>query len=107
MKAALIIIAASFCFGVTQASAAKIVTCPSLYPRYEFPLQERGTTCRVARDLDRYAATHDFVILNIPGHKLDGYQWRAGISSRAHGHTYFRFTSGLRTVWITDRGEVS
>lgn len=88
----------------TIASANRSVRrCRAVFPRYELPVHTAHVSCRVAHAVDRYAMTHEWVV----PFRVDRHRWRGTIYSRAHGHTYFRFRSGARIVWITHRGEVS
>jgi hypothetical protein len=102
-KLTLIITLATLGLATPVASAA--IRCPSVYPQADFPLHASGTTCHVARDVERHAGPV------VESFRVDGYTWRGVVYSRAHNHTYFRFTghrSGhTATVWITNRFPVS
>jgi hypothetical protein len=84
----------------TSAQAAARTTCAHA-PRAEFPIQEVGTSCKVARDVERWNDHNELALSNNP--RIDGHRWHGTLYSRAHGRTYYRFTTRGAAVWITYR----
>jgi len=99
------LVASTLVVAPAPAPASAAIRCPTPYPKYELPFHASGTTCKVAQDVARHAGPCD-------GHfRVDGYTWTCAVYSRAHDHTYCRFTGhkGGHTalVWITNRYPVS
>ena len=107
MRKVLIIAVAVSAFLALPAISSAAVTCHSTYPAYDLPLHAGGTNCSVAQDVERYA-TGEWAHAKW---QIDGYTWSAALYSRAHNHTYFRYTGHRHrrtaTVWITNRYPVS
>jgi hypothetical protein len=99
-------LAAALALSLSPAIASAATKC-SPGSKFELPLHESGTSCRVARDVDRWFGGHEWWDA---APRIDGRVWRGTLYSRAHDHTYFRFTThthGTANVWVTNRYPVS
>ena len=103
MRKVVIIADAVSAFLALPAISSAAVGCHSTDPAYDIPLHASGTNCSVAQDVERYATGER---ANAKWH-IDGYTWNAALYSRAHNHTYFRYTGHRHgrtaTVWIANR----
>lgn len=92
----------------SSALAKPVVTCrpfepaaPPAPPNFVLSLHETGVTCKIARDVETYSLRHETLPFFV--WKIDGHRWHGTLFSRAHGHTYFRYTSPAGIVWVTIR----
>ena len=84
-------------------ASAKTSSCARLYSGL-VTLHVANTTCKVGKDVAKWNDGHELGFTN--NARIDGHRWHGTLFSCAHGHTYFRYTSGNETVWITYLQEV-
>ena len=75
-----------------------IRSCKPSKPKFALAVRAQGVGCLTAGRVERYAVNHDWSRF-----RLHGRTWRGTVYSHALKHTYVRFRSGEKTVYIIVR----